>query len=185
MEFRILGPLAVLEEGRELPLGRAKQRLLLAVMLVRANELVSTDRLIEALWGDEPPETARTALHGHVSRLRKLLGDGRLLTRGAGYALEVQPGEVDLEQFERLVAEAREAREPAERERILRSALGLWRGDPPAELRSTPLAQAELTRLEELRIAVLEERVDAGLELGRDAELVPELERLVGRHPLR
>jgi class 3 adenylate cyclase/DNA-binding SARP family transcriptional activator len=173
MEFRILGPLEVLEDGRQLDLGGAKQRVLLAILLLHANEVVSTDRLIEALWADEPPETAQKALQVHVSQLRKLVGRERLETRLPGYRLRIGERELDLERFRRLAEER------------WREALSLWRGPPLAEFEYQRFAQVEIARLEELRIACLERRIEEDLEHGRHAALVGELEQLVHEHPLR
>ena len=184
MEFRILGPLEVEDDGRLLKLGGAQQRALLALLLLNANDVVPRERLIDELWGAEPPETARTALQVHVSQLRKLLGRERIETRSPGYALRVGSGELDLDRFQDLVAEARRL-EPAAAAHSLRQALGMWHGPPLAELEGQPFAQREGLRLEELRLAALEERIEADLKLGRHAELVPELERLVAEHPLR
>jgi DNA-binding SARP family transcriptional activator len=183
MEFRILGPLEVLEEGRTVALGGAKQRALLAVLLLRANEVVSLDRLINELWGGEPPDTAHTALQVHVSQLRKLLGRDTIVTQTPGYLIRVSDGELDLHRFERLVATSH-MEEPAQAARLLREGLALWRGAPLAEL-SDSFAPAERARLEEQRLAALEQRIQAELALGRHAELVPELEGLVREHPLR
>jgi len=185
VEFRVLGPLVVTEEGRELPLGWAKQRAVLAVLLLHANEVVTTDRLVAALWGSDAPTTARTALQGHVSRLRKIVGRDRLRTHGAGYVLEVAPEELDLARFERLVADARAADDPGVRRALLGEALSLWRGRPLPEFEGERFARAEIERLEELRLGALEERIDAELALGRHADLVGELERLVSRAPRR
>src|SRR4051812_8099864 len=183
MEFRILGPLEVLEEGRPFALGGAKQRALLAVLLLRANEVVSRGRLIDELWGGEPPDTAHTALQVHVSQLRKLLGRDTIVTQTPGYLIRVSDGELDLHRFEQLVAAAR-AEEPAQAARLLREGLALWRGAPLAELGDS-FAPAERARLEEQRLAGLEQRIEAELALGRHAELVPELEGLVREHRLR
>jgi DNA-binding SARP family transcriptional activator/DNA-binding beta-propeller fold protein YncE len=183
MEFRILGPLQVLDEGRELPLGGAKQRALLALLLLDPNRVVSRDRLIDELWHTEPPETAPTALQVYVSQLRKALGRDLILTQAPGYLIRVSDGELDLHRFERLVATAR-AEEPAQAARLLREGLALWRGAPLAELGDS-FARAERARLEEQRLAALEQRIEAELALGRHAELVPELEGLVREHPLR
>jgi DNA-binding SARP family transcriptional activator len=183
MEFRILGPLEIREEGRVLRLGGAKQRALLASLLLRANEVVSRDRLIDELWGASPPDTARTALQVYVSQLRKALGRDLILTQPPGYLVRVRDGELDLHRFERLVAAAR-AEEPALAARLLREGLALWRGSPLAELDDS-FARAERARLEEQRLAALEQRVEAELALGRHAELVPELEGLVREQPLR
>src|SRR5919198_5009786 len=183
MEFRILGPLQVLDEGRELPLGGAKQRALLAVLLLDRNRVVSRDRLIDELWHTDPPETAPTALQVYVSQLRKTLGRDLILTQPPGYLIRVGDGELDLHRFERLVARAR-AEEPAQAARLLREGLALWRGAPLAELGDS-FARAERARLEEQQLAALEQRVEAQLALGRHAELVPELEGLVREQPLR
>jgi DNA-binding SARP family transcriptional activator len=183
MEFRILGPLEVGEEGRVLRLGGPKQRALLASLLLHANEVVSRDRLIDELWGASPPDTAPTALQVYVSQLRKALGRDLILTQPPGYVIRVGDGELDLHRFERLVATAR-AEEPAQAARLLRKGLALWSGAPLAELGDS-FARAERARLEEQRLAALEQRIDAELALGRHAELVPELEGLVREQPLR
>lgn len=182
MEFRILGPLEVTEHGRLLALGGTKQRALLALLLLRANEVVSRDRLIDELWGGSPPGSGKTALQVHVSQLRKALGRNLILTQPPGYLIRVSDGELDLHRFEQLVAAAR-AEEPVEAARLLREGLALWRGAPLAELGDS-FAAAERA-LEEQRLAALEQRIDADLALGRHAELVPELEGLVREQPLR
>src|ERR671934_684250 len=183
MEFRILGPLQVLDEGREVPLGGSKQRALLASLLLHANEVVSRDRLIDELWGASPPDTAPTALQVYVSQLRKALGRDLIVTQPPGYLIRVSDGELDLHRFERLVASAR-AEEPAQAARLLREGLALWRGAPLAELGDS-FAPAERARLEEQRLAALEQWIEAELALGRHAERVPELEGLVREHALR
>jgi class 3 adenylate cyclase len=185
VEFQILGPLRVADEGRDLTPARPKQRALLAMLLLHREEVVPGGQLIDALWGDAPPGTVQTALHGHVSSLRKLLGSDRIRTRPPGYLLHVSPRELDLARFEALVAEARLCVEPAERSAGLRDALGLWRGEPLADLRYEAFAQREIARLEELRLAALEDRIDADLALGRGNELVAELEALVDKYPFR
>ncbi len=186
----------MLRDGREIAIGGAHQRALLAALLVHANEVVSSDRLIDELWGEKPPETAATSLHGLVSQLRKSLEPDRaartpgdvLVTRAPGYVLRIAPRALDAEEFERLVAEGRdalaagEARLASER---LRTALGLWRGQALAGVGDSPSAHAEAARLEELRVEALEDRIDADLALGRDRTLVHELEALVEREPLR
>jgi DNA-binding SARP family transcriptional activator len=175
LEFRILGPLEVVDRGRTLALGGPRQRALLALLLMRANRVVSRDELIDDLWEDEAPEGARNALQYHVSRLRKALAPNDVLvTREPGYMIRVAPGELDLLEFERLRDSARDA-PPEEAERLLRQALELWRGS----------AQAELAHLDELRVAALEQRIDAELDLGRHADVVAELEQLVRDQPLR
>ncbi len=193
MEFRLLGPLEVSDHGRALELGGQKRRALLALLLLHANEVVSSDRLIEELWGEEPPQAAATALHGHVSRLRKLLGgDGGseqlLVTRPPGYMLRVEPEQVDLHRFERLRGEARAARvkgDLAGASKALQAALSLWRGPPLGGLVYERFAQTEVNRLEELRLATIEERIEVDLALGRHGDLISELERLVSEHRFR
>jgi DNA-binding SARP family transcriptional activator len=174
MEFRILGPLEVVEDGHTVDVGAAKQRALLAVLLLNANRVVSRDELIEALWGERAPGTAQKALGVYVSQLRKALGRERIRTRAPGYELRLEPGELDTERFEELVSEGR-----------LAEALRLWRGHPLADFAYEPFAQAEIARLEELRLACLEERIDRDLARARHAALVGELEALVRAHPLR
>jgi YVTN family beta-propeller protein len=183
MDFRILGPLEVEDDGRLLKLGGAKQRALLAVLLLHANEVVSRDRLIDELWGGSPPETASTALQVHVSQLRKVLGHDLIETRSRGYLLHVGDGELDLDRFERLVRRTG-GEPPAEAAGRLREALSLWRGPPLADL-GDAFAEPERARLEEERMSALELRIAADLDLGRSEELVPELEGLVREHPLR
>lgn len=185
MEFRILGPLEVVEEGSPLALGGARQRALLALLLTRANEVVSTDRLIDELWGGRAPKTAANALQYHVSRLRKLLGGAHaIVTKEPGYLIQVGPDGLDLLRFERLVEEGQRS-SPEAAAKLLREALALWRGPALADVAHESFAQAEILRLEELRLVGLERRIDADLALGRDAELVAELEALVREHPLR
>jgi DNA-binding SARP family transcriptional activator len=188
MEFRILGPLEVLEGGDRLSLGGAKQRALLAVLLVHANEPVSTDRLIDELWAERPPATAAHTLQVYVSNLRKVLGAERLVTRAPGYLAEVGPDELDLERFERLFREGRDAvaRGAADIAGArLCEALSLWRGAPLADFAYEPFAQAAIARLGELRLVALEERIEADIAGGRHGELIGELQTLVGEHPLR
>jgi DNA-binding SARP family transcriptional activator len=173
MEYRVLGPLEIREGSKSLPLGSAKQRALLALLLLNANRVVSRDRLIDALWDEDPPEHVVTALQVYVSRLRKLLPAGVLVTQAPGYLLRLAPGELDLERFHRLRAEGR-----------LHEALALWQGTPLAEF-DEPFAHTESGRLEDLRLATLEERIDADLAAARHAELVGELTALVAEHPNR
>jgi DNA-binding SARP family transcriptional activator len=193
MEFLILGPLEAIDGGRKLPLGGAKQRALLAQLLLHANEVVSSDRLIDQLWGEAGSTDGAKSLSVAMARLRKALaagqssgeGDGVLITRPPGYELRLARGQLDLHRFERLVADARAAAEPAAAAAKLRDALGLWRGPPLADLAYESFCQAEIARLDELRLAALEDRLRADLELGRHADLVGELESLVAEHPLR
>jgi len=185
LEFRILGPLEVLVDGERLPPLGPKQRSLLAMLLLHANEVVSSDRLIDELWPDES-ESGTAALQASVSRLRKALGAGAgmLETNAPGYVLRLAPGQLDLHVFERLVEEAVHA-DPGTAAAKLREALALWRGPPLADFAYDTFAQAAIGRLEELRLLALERRIAADLTQGRDAELVPELEGLIAMHPLR
>jgi DNA-binding SARP family transcriptional activator/ABC-type transport system substrate-binding protein/streptogramin lyase len=184
MEFRILGPLEVIAGDRPLNLGGGRQRKLLAILLLYANEFVSSDQLIDDLWGEHRPDTAGKALQGYISQLRKALGADALVTRPAGYVLQVAPGDLDLDRFEQLVESAREA-EPHEAAEKLREALALWRGPPLADFMYDDFAQSEIARLEERRLVALERRVEADLVLGRHEDLAGELAALVIRHPLR
>jgi DNA-binding SARP family transcriptional activator len=184
MDFRLLGPLEVSEQGRPLELGGVKQRSVLAILLMHANELVTTDQLIDRIWGETPPRRASKNVQVYVSRLRKVIGAGRLATYPGGYVLHVEPDELDVARVEQLAAEAGSAG-PQAASRKLADALALWRGPVLADLAYEGFAQAEIARLEEMRLALLEQRIDAELALGRHAELVGELEALVARHPLR
>jgi len=193
MDFRILGPLEVRRDGDRLALGGPKQRALLAILLLNADRVVSRDQLIEELWANKSPAAARRALEVHVSRLRKALGaDGSegsvLLTRAPGYVLRVGPGALDLQRFERLLADGRRALADADAAgaaSALREAEGLWRGRPLADLEFEPFARVDIERLQELRLAALEERIEAELALGRHGDLIADLEALVAEHPLR
>jgi YVTN family beta-propeller protein len=191
MDFRILGPLEVLEDERVLDVGGGKQRSVLAFLLLHANEVVSTDRLIDELWPDEPPPSAAKIVQVHVSRLRKALngaGEGVLLTRGRGYLLRVQPGELDRDRFRALLEEGRAALAAGDHERaheVLQGALALWRGAPLPEFGYDSFARDEIARLDELRLAALEERIEADLALGRHDAVIAELEELVRHYPLR
>ena len=186
MDFRILGPLEVADGDAVVPLAGVKQRALLALLLLNANQVVSSDRLVEELWTGQSPEAGRAALQVRVSQLRKALGDGgaALITRPPGYLVRVGRDELDLHRFERLVSEADQG-EPAAAATMLREALGLWRGSPLADLGYEAFAQPAIRRLEELYVAAFEKRIDADLACGRHADLVAELESLVGEHPLR
>jgi len=184
MDFRVLGPLEVGGDTGSVELGGVKQRSLLAMLLLHAGEVVSTDRLVDALWGASPPLTSAKTIQVYVSRLRKALPDDRLVTRSPGYVLYVESEELDLARFEELVGEARGA-PPETASAKLAEALALWRGPPLADLAYEVFAQAEIARLEELRLAAVEQRVEADMALRRHADLVAELETLVGRHPLR
>jgi len=183
MDYRVLGPLEVLDGEGPLPLGGAKQRALLALLVHNANRVVSRERLIDDLWGDAPPETAVTTVQVYVSRLRKLLPDATLETRPPGYLLVAEPATIDLRRFEALVAEARDAH-PEHASSLLREALALWRGRPLAEF-DEPFAQIEGGRLEDLRLAAIEQRIEAELALGCEADLIGELEALIAENPTR
>jgi DNA-binding SARP family transcriptional activator len=190
MEFRILGPLEVVRDGRVLQVGGGRQLALLAVLLLHANEAVSVDRLVEELWGETPPPTAAKIVRNSVSLLRKALGDaGELIrTHGQGYELVLAPGALDADRFERLLTEGRRALADCDAARsraLLEEALALWRGPALADFVYEPFAQRKIGRLDELRLSALEERIEADLRLGRHAELVAELEPLVREHPLR
>jgi DNA-binding SARP family transcriptional activator len=183
-EFGILGPLEVSGDSGPLALGGQKQRAVLAVLLLEANRVVSVDRLLDSVWGEHPPRTALTSLQNFVSQLRKLLGPNVLETRSPGYRLNVPQDKLDVDRFRVAIDEAR-ALDPEERAAKLRSALSLWRGPALADFAFEPFAQADIGRLEELRLAAIEERVQADLDAGRHAEVVGELEGLVEKHPLR
>jgi DNA-binding SARP family transcriptional activator/ABC-type oligopeptide transport system substrate-binding subunit/outer membrane protein assembly factor BamB len=192
LQFRILGPLQVLDGGEPLPLGGAKQRSTLAMLLLARNQVVSRDRLIDGLWGASPPPTAGATLDSYISRLRRLLpgaGDAaRLVTEPPGYRLRLDAGELDLERFETLLERARTASASGDARTAasdLREALTLFRGTPLEDLVHAPFAQAEIGPLEELRLVALERRIEADLADGRDAELVGELEALTARNPFR
>ncbi len=184
LDFRILGPLEVSDAGEPIQLHGQKQRALLALLLLEPNRVVSTDRLVDALWGEEPPRTAGTSLQNFISQLRKLLGIETLVTKPPGYELRLAPEQLDLERFRRLVEEA-QREQPLGRADKLRKALAIWRGPPLADLGFESFAQSEIGRLEELRLAVVEDRIEADLDAGRDAELVGELETIAEEHPLR
>ncbi len=195
LDFRVLGPLQVAANGSFLPLGGAKQRAVLALLLLHANEVVPLERLIDELWDESPPESAANIVQGYVSHLRKALEPGRgrgehelLVSRPPGYTLRINSDQFDAQRFARLSDEGHglledgDADGAAER---LRSALALWRGPALADLAYERFAQSEVERLEELRLAALEDRIDADLALGRHSALVGELRELIAKHPLR
>ena len=190
MDFRILGPVEVRAQGRPLAVPGGRQRALLALLLLRAGEPVSRDRLIADLWGERPPAGAVKTVQAVVSRLRRALGGeaSRLVTGAAGYRLRVEPDELDLTRFERLCEDGRRALaagRPGRAAARLHAALEEWRGPALADVAFEPFAPPEVARLEELRAAAVEDRVEADLALGRGVELVAELEVLVAREPLR
>ena len=184
MRYRILGPLEVHGVVDHPALRRRKPRIVLAVLLLHANEVVSTDALIDAVWGASPPERAKGSLQNYVSHLRKALGGQRLVSEPGGYLLRVEPGELDAEVFERLVREASGTR-PAVRAERLRAALGLWRGPALDDFAYSDFAAAAIKRLDDARGTAYEELTDAELALGRHAEAAVELEALVVEYPWR
>jgi DNA-binding SARP family transcriptional activator/streptogramin lyase len=192
LDFRVLGSLEVRSNGSPLPLGGPKQRALLALFLLHANEVVSRDRLIDGVWGERPPETIAAVLNVYLSKLRKLLASAgagaALVTRPDGYMLQLEPAQLDLHRFEQLVREGKEAfaaRNVDQAAAKLAEAEALWRGPPLADLTQLHFASPEIGRLAELRLSAVEERIDADLARGRHVDLVPELMAVVVEHPLR
>jgi DNA-binding SARP family transcriptional activator len=188
LDVRILGPIEVWDGAAQCRLGGAKPRALLVDLALHANEVVSTDRLIDDLWGESSADTSRTALRVLVARLRKVLPSDVLVTRSPGYLLRLEPDQLDLHRFEQLVVDARRALadgEPAEAADGLRAALAMWRGPPLVDVAYEDFAQAAIARLEEVRLASLELRIEVDLALGRHRDLVGELEALVVEHQLR
>jgi len=184
VDFRLLGTLEVAGPEGPLRLGGRQQRTVLAVLLLHANEFVSRDRLIDDLWGESPPRNARAAIHNNVSRLRGLLGADTIETMSEGYALRVDEDRVDARRFEHALETSR-GLPVAERSSLLREALSLWRGQALAEFTFEPFAQVEIARLEELRLAALEDRIEAELERGLHLQLSAEIEALAASHPSR
>ena len=184
IEFRVLGALEVIEDGRKLPLRGKMLHALLAALLVRPRQAITADQLIDDLWGEHAPRAARMSLHNLVSTLRRTLRPELLETMNAGYLLRIDAGQLDAFQFERLISSAA-AERARERLRILTEALSLWRGSPLVDVRYESFAQAEIQRLEELHIHALEERLGAELELGAAHTIVPELSALVCQFPFR
>jgi DNA-binding SARP family transcriptional activator len=195
MDFRILGPLEALDEGRVVRLGGTKQRALLAVFLLHANETLGTDRLIDELWGERAPATAAKTVQVYISRLRKALAgaedngsEGVVATREHGYELKLDPERLDAQRFERLVAEGRSelaAGRPEPAAAALEASLSLWRGPALADLAYEPFAQREIARLDDLRVTAHELLIEARLALGAHAEVVGQLEKLISEHPYR
>src|SRR4051812_2094911 len=194
VKFGILGPIELCDGGRQRAVGGPIQVRLLAYLLVHANRAVSADQLIDALWGDEDARGAVKRLHVAIARVRRVLefegsaGDSSLLTTASGYRLEVAAGELDAEVFRSGLEEghrALDAGEPSRAVELLRTALELWRGPAVADVAYASFAQTEIRRLEELRLAALEARIEADLRLGRDQALIGELEALVVEHPAR
>src|SRR5213595_3273812 len=191
MKYRILGPLEVVEGGQPVPLGRLKERLVLAVLLLHANEFVSRERLIDELWGELPPPTAKKAVNVYVSQLRKALtrnGHGPIATADGGYRLEVGADDFDAAHLRQLLANARERAAAGELEaaaELLREALALWRGPALAGLMLESHGRDEVAQLDELRLTALMDRIDCDFALGRHEDVLGELQVLVGEHPLR
>jgi len=195
MDFRILGPLEALDEGQDVAPAGTKRRALLALLLLHANETLSVDRLVDELWGEAPPATAAKAVQVHVSRLRKALragagngADAVIVTREPGYQLTLDPERLDSHRFERLVAEGRSELATGDQKRAaaaLEQALSLWRGTPLSDLAYESFVQREAGRLEDLRMAAIEDLNEAKLALGRHRELVGQLEVLIGENPYR
>ena len=188
MKVRILGPFQLEDGGRQVTIGGVRQRALLARLSLQANEVVPSEQLLVDLWGEDSPQGKANALQAVISRLRRVLPPGRLITKAAGYVLRIFPDELDVRLFERLLAEGRDALAAgaaAEAARTLGQALSLWQGPPLADFRYEPFAQPEIARLEELHLTCLEERIEADLALGSAGALTAELRRLVSEHPMR
>jgi len=188
MQVRILGPFQLEDGGRQITVGGVRQRAVLADLVLNANEVMPSEQLLVELWGEDSPPSAANALQAAISRLRRVLPAGRLITTARGYMLRLFPAELDVAQFEQLIFEGRDALAAgtaAEAVQLLDQAMTLWRGPPLTDFRYEPFAQAEIARLEELQLACLEERNEAHLALGSAGALTAELGRMVADHPLR
>ena len=188
VDYRVLGPLESSIDGRALDLGGPKQRTTLALLALQPNTLVPANRLIDGLWGERAPASAANLIQGYVSGLRKVLGKAAIETRGVGYILHVAAGALDLQEFELLASEGRHHLENErydEASDSLTRALALWRGEAFSDLADEPVLDVAIARLEELRVLVLERRIEADLARGRHDDVVPELELLIAQHPLR
>jgi DNA-binding SARP family transcriptional activator len=185
LKLKLLGPVEATIDGQPVSLGPKKQRGLLAVLALHANETVSVDRLVDALWGDRPPTTARKMVQLYVSQLRRLLAkdSAQIVTQGRGYELRIDPAAVDAASFEHLVEEA--AGDRGVPNEAAQAALKIWQGAPLADVANEPFAAAEIRRLEELRLRAAELAIDDDLALGRDQEALAKLERLIEDDPLR
>jgi YVTN family beta-propeller protein len=192
VQFRVLGPVEVTNGAGPLRLGGRKQRALLGDLILHAGAVVSTTRLIDDLWGEDPPPTAEHTVETYISRLRRILRDAAapdiVLTRAPGYVLDVESARVDAHRFERLIREGTAAAvrgDDREALALLGAALELWRGEPFEDLVDAPFAQAAARRLADLRLLALESRIELQLRGGRAQELTAELEALVAAHPYR
>ena len=190
LDFRLLGPLETRLDGEPVELGGMQRRAILAILLLHAGHVVSVDHLIDDLWGEKPPATAAHIIQVHVSQLRKLFGPAEevLATQRPGYVIRIEPDQLDLSRFERLLADGREAlgrRDAETAAAVLHDALDLWQGPALADFAFEPFAEAAIARLEDLRLAALEDRIEADLKLGRHQAVVGELEELIAGHPLR
>jgi DNA-binding SARP family transcriptional activator/class 3 adenylate cyclase len=187
LAFRLLGPLEVTDGGRPVTLGGPRQRLVLAHLLLAANRVVTMDELIEKVWDEEPPRAARNTIQSYVSHLRAALGPDRIEGRSPGYVIHAEPEELDVLRFEQLLRRARRLlpTDPREAAGVLEEALELWIGSPLSDLADSPSLDGEIARLQELRVAAIEDLIGAQLDVGEHAEVLPDLERLVREHPLR
>ena len=186
MRFQVLGPLEVTRERASIPLGGPKQRAVLAHLIVRANQVVPTDALIDQVWGEEPPESARNVLQTYISHLRSALGTEHIEGRTPGYILHLEPFELDAVRFESLVREARDANGQSDRAAsLLKEALELWKGPAFADLGADESLVGEIARLNDLHLQALEERIGADIACGRHIDVIGEAEALIHEHPLR
>jgi DNA-binding SARP family transcriptional activator len=188
VEYRLLGPLEVLVNGRVAEVGAPRHRGVLVLLLTQANAVVPTHHLIDELWGDAPPASAGNLVQGAVSGLRKVLGKEAIATRGAGYALVAEPDAIDLHRFERLAEEGSVALDDGHFDQaaaLLGDALALWRGPALADLADESFVQPVLARLEELRLLAAERWLEAELGRGRHADVLTDIQRLAREHPLR
>ena len=193
MQFNLLGPIQVVDKGHVRTPSSPKQRTVLSLLLLRSNELVSTEALVEELWRDRSPPSAMSTLQTYIYQLRKMFLNGNhdphgqiLLTKTTGYLLRLQPVQLDIHHFGELARQGREALADGRTERastLLHKALNLWRGPALADVEAGPRLEAHITRLHESRLSVLEQRIEADLRLGRHRELIGELKALAAEHP--
>jgi DNA-binding SARP family transcriptional activator/class 3 adenylate cyclase/ABC-type glycerol-3-phosphate transport system substrate-binding protein len=187
LEFRLLGPLEVTEEGRQVPLAGPRQRLVLAHLLLSANRVLPMEEVVDRVWDSDPPKAARNTIQSYVSHLRNAIGADRIELRTPGYVLHAEPEELDVLRFEQLLRRARRqlSLEPREAAAAFAEGLELWRGSPLSDLADAPSLAGEIARLDELHLAALEDMLGARLAIGEHAEALPDLERLTVQHPLR